>query len=742
MKKVFYGVVIALLVTTNLVAQEKEAKDTISVSNTEKKSDSNVLLNASSNSKPRDINTGLPANTTGMYIYENNMPIVMKSWPEMPYTVWTADATLSGTAMITMSDMAVKNGDVGNAVACFDNLGTDEFHLRGTLSSSHFGLMKGTMNISSPIGNKGWQFSAGGFLNRDPRTIDLGFTNYAERSSAAKVAITKRFNNGKGYISAMYKYNNYWGTFNYALFRYEKNGKIKALDNFDIGHDSYLPEDGQFYWKDPLTGKGKMYDLDDAGKTTANSLYVLGQYNFNKNLELDYNLYYHASKAGMAYMYPTLAYDGSFTYASGDKKGQAYEGTTAQLMFAELINAIPTYHTMGNVELKGTGNKHKWTIGLNEWHYKVDKFAAQTALYYQEQADKPEKLIMDGSGADEYGNMSYNSSTEYHDGQENKAMIYAMDSWNVTNRLTLNAGVNFTYHHIKGNFSTEDRGDYAITDFTDFTHDWLYKKGTISGYYRIYKNFGANAKVIYNEERGSLENFGGTVAPGLKKVQTPMGQFGVYLNSKKVNLVSSLTTIKKTNYQVRKTLYNDDATESVFKTLYYDIQTLGWTTDVNLNLFKNFSLHYLLTLQNPVYKNFNFNVDWSDGSSTAYNYNNNVVTEVPKVLMEIDPSYSFLDNKARVWVSARYYSKQYENIGNAIYFAPHWETFGGVNYNINKNLNFACSVTNILNQKGAKGSISGADLVTPDQADEYYGDVIGGTYILPFTVKFDLSFHF
>ncbi len=740
MKKVIYSVVIALMVTINLAGQEEVAKDTTNVKKASKeKSDDSLLLNAESNSKPRDINTGLPANTTGMYIYENNLPMVFYSWPEMPYTVWTADATLNSFSMITLSDMAIKNGDVGNAVACVDNLGTDKFQLRGSLSSSHFGLMKGTFNTSAPIGNKGFQFSVGGFVNRDPRTIDLGFTNYAERSNSFKVALTKRFNNGKGYISAMYKYNDYWGTYNYALFKYKENGKIEALDNFDIGHDSYMPGDGQFYWKNPLTGEGKMYDLDNAGKTTANSFYVLGQYNFNDNLELDYNLYYHAAKAGMAYMYPTLSYEGSYTYLNGE----AYEGNTAQLMFASLIDAVPTYHTMGNVELKGKNDKHQWTIGLNEWHYKVDNFNAQTALYYQSQEAKPSKLIMEGSGADQYGNMSYNSSTEYHDGMENKVMLYLMDSWNVTNRFTLNAGVNFTAHHIKGNYSLEDRGvaDY-LTDFTNFDYDWFYKKGTISGYYRIYKNFGASAKLVYNEERGHLENFGGTVAPGLKKVQTPMAQAGVYLNGKKVNLVSSLTTIKKTNYQIRKTLYNDDASESVFKTIYYDVQTLGWTTDVNFNLFKNFSLHYLLTLQNPVYKNFSFDTEWSDGSSDYYDYSDNTVTEVPKVLMEIDPSYSFLDNKARVWVSARYYSKQYENIGNAIYFAPHWETFGGVNYNVNKNLDFACSVTNILNQKGAKGSISGADLVTPDQADQYYDEIIGGTYILPFTVKFDLSFHF
>ena len=729
-----------MLVTTNLVAQEKVVNDTISVKkDSKKKSERNLLLNAESNSKPREINTGLPAKSTGMYIYENNLPLVYNGWPEMPYTVWSADATLESTTMITFSDLAIKKGDVGNAVSSFDNLGTDEFHLRGTLSSSHFGLIKGTFNISAPLGNKGWQLSVGGFLNRDPRTIDLGFTDYAERSNSVKAAITKRFNNNKGYISILYKYNDYWSAFNYAPFKYERNGKIKALDNFDIGRDSYLPADGQFYWKNALTGEGKMYDLDDAGETTAHSVYLLGQYNFNKNLQLDYSLYYHEVKSGVAFLYPTLSYEGNYTYLDGT----AYEGKSAQLMFAELIDDIPVHHIMGTVELKGNGEKHQWTVGLNEWHYKVDKYTSNTALYYQEIASQPEKLIMAGSGADKYGNIAYNSSAEYHNGQENKVSVYAIDSWKINNRFTLSGGVNFTYQNMNGDYNLQDRGDIALNDYsvTKIDNDWFYKKGMISGYYALYKNFGVTAKVVYNEERGYLENFSGNVVPGLKKVQSPMGQIGVYLNSKKVNLVSSLTTVKKTNYQKRITLYNpNDNNESVVNTVYYDVQTLGWTTDVYFSLFKNFSLHYLLTVQDPVYKKFSFDTNWDDGSGEHYDYSDNTVTEVPKVLMEIDPSYTFLDNKVRVWVSARYYSKEYENIGNAIYFASHWETFGGVNYNINKNWDFACSVTNILNQKGAKGSISGADLVT--DASDYYGDVIGGAYILPFTLKFDLSFHF
>ena len=709
--------------TTGIKAPSKEGKNR------------NLMLNAESNSAPRDVNIGLPASVGGITIYENGLPVVYFLWPELPYYAWSSDATINRVSMLGMSEMAITNGDVGYALSSYDNLGGGQFHLNGSLNTSHYGLLKGTFNISGPLG-KGWEYSFGGYINRDPKTYDLGFTDYSERSNSVKVGLTRKFNNNKGQISLLYKYSDYWGLSSYAPFKYEKNGEVKQLDNFDIGRDSYVPIDGTMYWKNALTGEGKDYDLSDAGKTHSHSLYLLGNYNFDSGLKFDYSVYYHNARAGMLYIYPTSTTTSNssnqFTYLDS---GENYDGT-AQMMFAEYIPSRPVSSLMSYFELSKKNEEHSWRLGLNEWHYRVNKFQAYTALYYQETAPQPKKLAYSGL-TDEYGEFGYNTSAEYHNGYENKLSLYAMDQWKVNSRLVLNGGIRLMYHKINGDYNTQDRGDYALNDYatTSFDHNWFYKKLALGGYYRLTKNYGLTAQAIYNEEKGRLENYSGSDMPALKKVATPMGQFGFYLNGKKINMVSSLTYIKKTNYQKRITLYNpSDETESEVKTIYYDVQTLGWTTDLNANPFKNFSLHYRLTVQKPQYKNFEFSA-----FNTDYDYSNNTVTEVPKILMEIDPSYSFAQ-KFRLWVSGRYYSKQYENVGNAIYFKPHWETFGGMNYKINKNFDFAFSVTNLLNQKGAKGSISGADLVT--DASSYYGTVMAGSYILPFTCKFDLNFHF
>ena len=84
----------------------------------------------------------------------------------------------------------------------------------------------------------------------------------------------------------------------------------------------------------------------------------------------------------------------------------------------------------------------------------------------------------------------------------------------------------------------------------------------------------------------------------------------------------------------------------------------------------------------------------------------------------------------------RFFSKTYANIKNAYYFNGRWETFGGINWNVNKHLSLSGTVINFLNQTGAKGSISGAELVDKENAAAYNGAWMAGSYIRPFTVEF------
>ena len=117
------------------------------------------------------------------------------------------------------------------------------------------------------------------------------------------------------------------------------------------------------------------------------------------------------------------------------------------------------------------------------------------------------------------------------------------------------------------------------------------------------------------------------------------------------------------------------------------------------------------------------------------------VKEIPQVLVELDPSYN-ITKDLRLWLSVRYFGKTYANLQEALYFNGRWETFGGINWNVNKHLSLGATVINFLNQKGASGTINGSELITKEEAGNYAGRYMSGNYLRPFTVEFSAGIKF
>lgn len=169
----------------------------------------------------------------------------------------------------------------------------------------------------------------------------------------------------------------------------------------------------------------------------------------------------------------------------------------------------------------------------------------------------------------------------------------------------------------------------------------------------------------------------------------------------------------------------------------FNIGTWGWTTDLSTKL-PHWNLHLLATLQSPKYANFRNELSFSDGSTEVIDYSGNYVSGMSKLLLEIDPSWQ--NERWRVWLSARYFSRQYANRVNNAYFAGHWETFGGVDYHLNPHLTLSLNAVNLLNQTGVSGTLDALDTITDDSLLQNY--LTSGTYIRPFTVNASVTYAF
>ena len=737
--------------------------------NKEKKEERNVMLNASDANKPREIQIGLPSED--VTVYENGLPAVYSSSVHRLSAHWRSDASLKGTDLMTPSESAIATGNIAYAVSSFSELGQKEFKGKLNYKANHFGMQNVDLNLSGGIGDN-WLYTASMYQNFDPGSFKLRFTDYADRTQLYHFGITRILNDGKGRISLLYKYSNSKNPGNFANaapFIYSGDGSIKKIDAFDPGMDSYVQRQGSFQYLNTKSGKMETWNMSDGSENHANEIALISQYQFDNGWLWKFNAkYMNAPRAnyvdyGGSTISKVSEADG-YQLSDGSAYSGYIEGRRTWLHVGKVSNALLT------TEISKQLNNHKLMIGLNEWYYHLNYYSssfqwAGTVEAYPRTLSQMYVNPLDPTQtARRSETFGYNElSPEYTKGSENKLALYFTDEWKVSPKFKVFYGGRLEYYRMSaeqistprfsgfhlGNYNTYAiaAGSVVATEHSieakNVTKDKLNYAATLQLTYNLTRQFGLTADATIATRFPRISEYAGTgpTEEQYKRVTIPLIRGGIFYKNDWIDLSSMVTYISKSNNIDQQNLTKPGTTEGKTVLLIYNIQTLGWTTSAEINPFKNFHMHALFTYQKPVYKNYNASVTFSGGQSMGVNANNMIVKEIPQVLIELDPKYDITKN-LNAWLSFRYFGKTYANLQEALYFNGHWETFGGINWNVNKKLSLGVSVINIFNEKGAKGTISGSELITKQEAGKYEGKYMSGSYLRPFTVEFSAGIKF
>jgi len=769
-------VLLLALVCVNGYAQENNSSKGEDGSTSKEEGNRNVMLNAASANGPREIQIGLPS--ADVNVLENGIPVTYATNPHSVNSLWRADASLSHVGLLKISETAITTGNIGYAVNSFTQLGEKGFH--GTLNykTNHFGMQEVSLNLNGSLA-KDWFYSGSIYQDFDPGTFKIKSTPFQDRTQIYKFALTKKYNDNRGELTAIYHYSNSHPVYNYATqsapFVYVGDGSVREFGDFALGTTSYLPVDNEMVYRDMRTGELKKTNLYDASQNRGSEFTLMNNYTWDNGLNWKTVMKYDHSLGSLVYQTP-MSLDQNeaginYLYEAVDGSMQPYTGEYVQSRMSCLNRGfIDSF--MFTTELSRKVNNSTWRLGLNEWYYDVD-YTSSTTMYDQ-------SVPMDGSypvrlynadyatysgrtyaGSGCYYDFNKNAS-EYYKGHENKLALYFTHDWDITDKLNLYYGARLEYQALRGENAavTNANGEYVgrFANYylgatapdgtkiapTSMSYDWLNYALTAAVTYKLTKEFGFTGDFTYITQHPKIENFAPATLPNTDKISVPLGRAGIYYNNEWLSLTSLFSYISKTNNNSTLNLQHKTAagqTEIMAAPLNYDIKTLGWTTDVVARPFKGFDLHFLFTYQKPTYKKYETSVTFSDGYVGSINATGNIVAEIPEVIVEIDPSY-MITKDLKIWTSFRYFSKTYANINDAYYFNGRWETFGGLNWQVNKKLALGCTVVNFLNQTGAKGSIAGAELIEKEDAGQYAGHVMAGSYIRPFTVEFSASLKF
>lgn len=725
----------------------------------------NVMLNASSANGPREIQIGLPS--ADVNVLENGLPVTYATNPHSVNSNWRSDASLSHVGLLKISETAITTGNIGYAVNSFTQLGQEGFHGKLDYKSNHFGLQEFSLNLTGSIG-KGWYYSANMYQDFDPGTFKIRLTPYQDRTQIYKAALTKLYDKGRGEFTAIYHYSNSHPVYTFATqsapFIYVGDGSVKEYGDFKLGTTSYLPTDNNIVYRDMRTGQLKQTTLYDASENRSSEVTLMNTYRWDNGLTWKIIGRYDNAHGAVVYQSPMslikVSGNDAYNYVTRGIDGQLtpYTGDYVQTRMS-CLNSGDIDELMFTSEPSKKFKTSTLRIGVNEWYYNID-YTSNTTMYDQ-------SVPSDGSyavrlyDANKHNNYFYDfnkNASEYYKGHENKLALYITHDWDITPNLNVYYGGRIEWQALNGeNAAVKNANGEYVGRFADYhlgatapdgstvikptslDYNWLNYDLTAAVTYKLTKSFGFTGDFTYIVQHPRLENFAPATLPNTDKISVPLGRAGIYYNNSWLSLTSLFSYISKTNNNSTLNLQHNE--EIMAAPLTYDIQTLGWTTDIVAHPFKGFDFHFLFTYQKPTYKKYETSVRFSDGYEGSINATGNIVAEIPQVLIEIDPSY-MITKDIKIWTSFRYFSKTYANINEAYYFNGHWETFGGVNWQVNKKLSLGCSVVNFLNQTGAKGSIAGAELITKDEAKQYDGHLMTGSYLRPFTVEFTASLRF
>ncbi len=709
----------------------------------------NMLLNASSASQPRQISLGLPTGGNA-YIFEDGLPVSYYNYQIYPYRSWHSGVSHESTRTMSPQDMVLKYGIISYSVDSKSRLAGDRFEGRINYTLNQFGRQALDVNIATPLG-RGWGMTVGSYQDFDPGSNHMAMSWLHDRIQFYKGTLSKTFAGGRGKAGLIYQYSRYLNHMeNYGPFIFVGDGSVKELDGFRLGYDSYRPADRYIEYLDVVTGRMTRVQVDESSTDRIRNLNFVLDYRFPNGMELSVHSKYKNGHSfrnfpRIAGVTDAVAEDG-FTYADGTP----YIGLVQNRRHMHVDGFERSF--MNNVGLSGQSVRHRWRAEADWW---LNRGGVENSMWMLSHEVKKDPALLRLNGRPGY---AYNSDAEYYKGHESKLFAFASDEWSVSERLWLYGGLRLEYLHIGGHAANDVHPGNARHDgfslidpgveLTPFDNKYFNYAYIGSGRLALFGGFGLQAEFSHTMIHSQIFHYGTYRSPSLRPITASYFRGGIYWKNSWIDMTSQISWITQTNSQERPAFshvltkdvgeYKAGHEELVTVPVYYDLGALSWVTDAVLTPVKGLSIHVMFTARKPQYRNFKVTPTFSDGVTEEHDFSGNIITAQSRTELEFEPSYSF--GRWRIWLSARHYSRQFINKTNTLYFNGRWETFGGADFKLNDRVTFAANLINLLNQKGASGSIGSADLVTDPTPYQNY--IMAGTFIRPFTFEFTTRINF
>ncbi|MDF2931177.1 MAG: TonB-dependent receptor [Chryseobacterium sp.] len=617
----------------------------------------------------------------------------------------------------------------GGLINFISKEGSNDFKGTAKLETSTYGLMRTDVNLGGALIQDKLFFNVGGFYRTDDGIRKTDF----KANNGGQIRMNLKYVFDKGYAKIYYKKLDDRNTFYLPIPLTQNGNDLKEFPGFDANYGTYsyrsisqlnIPQAGGGFFKRNLedgihpkvdvVGAEFKYDLGDNLSVTNKTRYT--------NINLNYTGIFPAGG-------PKTAKD--FANTNGGITGNDFQYSLVGS--GQLVN--PAY--VQELGFWAIDKKMNNFVNDLQFSYKFDK-GNVTAGFYKSNwrsnqywnwsnvlataTDKPELLnLVDTSLTPTSTGYSktYNGVTAMsfllRESQVQGSLndVYANLDFNITDNLSLNAGIRYSRDFYKGysvNTTTGNLNNSGLT--TDGTHSfatttaddnmsvvgnkysyWKYDidkvSYTLAANYKINTNnavYGRFSHGFRSPNEEAYYNYFTTVNPDqpLKPVTTNQIEVGYkyYTRNFDIGVIPFYSTLKNLSFT---DVFSNGSSENTFA----DTENYGVEVEGFARLFNNLvEVSFNGTIQNPKYTGLS-------GSSLL---EGNTVRRMPKLYFNISPAVN-ITKEWRTYVSYNYYGERFQDQLN-VQTLPAFGEFGaGTSYQLGK-IRFAVDGTNIFNTIG------------------------------------------
>ncbi len=711
---------------------------------------------------------GLPvtANSSFRYIslQEDGLPVfeppgLLFAFPDamVKYdeTIARVEAVRGGSSAVFASNTP------GGIINFISKTGGSEFD--GVLKNSVglHGMYRQDLNIGGPL-SENWRFNAGGYYRYDEGVRPIGFP--ANRGGQIKVNLTRLMDSG--YIRLYGKYLNernawYMGS---PIQNYKKPEPVPGgpaigegtsfvsgqtiftlPDAFNPGSFSRKNMDDLYHTEYKMVGLELSQNLESGWTLTLRSRMLHSENDMN--LMIDVADPFPISAFGQPNLPASVPRLVRFVHSgeviTDPQQVANLNGNGLMSVHGMAFSEQPVTNFISNLQASRTVANHNLHAGLYYSTWRSEFRLIQNGVFV-EVANQPRMIQVMIPGQDGepvgltpvHGFAGFNSGYFNLRNYTNIAALYAGDSWQISDRLHLEAGVRFDLNFSNGDAERplvpgrvengEVVGQELPPGYPPFVptpeqseagmfgsgifRKWDYTFRTLSGSVGLNYKLSDRLALYARASRGNrapevrqwtFQSSDGSQVTGdtnRGEIESILqGEAGVKAQSDRLSLL--LTGFYSSSKNLITTLHRGQADGSfIFLPITGDTRTIGLEVEAAAQLYRGFDLRLNTTLQDPRFTRFEYEffVPGSNPESGLHrrDYSGNYLNEIVRFMADLTASYQY--RRLDLFVNWRYTGERMANRPNTMTIPAYSEVMGGAGLTFNR-LAFSVRGTNLFN---------------------------------------------